>query len=229
MFSWFQCYASAPVPKSQINDWAVISPVLFALSDQLGIPFTLLAAQAYQESTWKLHAYRYEPGYDLRHVSSTVTTPGTTTSPAQRWSQDPAWYTTGPTIDEWFKINVARAAERVPGLNYSLTAQTGIAASYGPVQCMYPTAIAAGFKGAPAELFQAENMRWGMHELKVQYAWATETLKLDVVQGLKCALAAYNGGQRGNDNPATLRNVEYVRLVNQRHLALWGGRFFGDL
>jgi hypothetical protein len=69
-----------------------------------------------------------------------------------------------------------------------------MAASYGLTQILYITACDYGFAGDPEELFVPErSLHYGARHLAVQLAWAGG----DYAR----ALAAYNGGRRGNVAP----------------------------
>lgn len=91
-----------------------------------------------------------------------------------------------------------------------------IASSYGLMQVMYPTAYSLGFRGAPEELFVPEtSLLYGLLLLRDNLRWS---------QGrLDAALAAYNGGRRGNDKPP-YRNGYYLTKVKKHLAAIQEGR-----
>jgi len=82
-----------------------------------------------------------------------------------------------------------------------------VSASYGLMQIMYTTAVDLGYSGDPEGLYDpVMNLRWGCRCLKSLLNWAHGDVN--------SALAAYNGGKRGNE-PGTvpLRNRDYVTRV----------------
>lgn len=85
-----------------------------------------------------------------------------------------------------------------------------IAASYGLLQLMYPTAYSLGFRGEPEDLYDpATSLKYGVLLMRDNLRWS---------QGnLDAALAAYNGGRKGN-REVPYRNGVYVNKV-KRHLA----------
>jgi len=89
-----------------------------------------------------------------------------------------------------------------------------VSASYGLLQVMYPTAVANGYVGDPEALFlPAMGLEFGCRELERLLAWA-RTFEATPEARLQAAVAAYNGGQRGNaptDTP--LRNLAYTGRV----------------
>ena len=193
------------------NDLPLYADALEAAATQCGLPYELLVAQSMQESSWKLRAYRYEPNYDRRYVSGQQA----------RFQGDPAWLTSGPTIETWFAQNPKRGAERVAGRNYGVVAQTRLAASYGPLQIMYPTALQVGYRGSPEDLCLPAQLIWPVQFLAQQLAWA-KTKGWQGVNAVKVALAVFNGGRVGNENPEQLRNSDYVRLIANRYKQCWG-------
>jgi hypothetical protein len=69
-----------------------------------------------------------------------------------------------------------------------------IASSYGLAQVLFITACDYGFAGEPEELFvPVQSLAYGARHLAAQLAWAGG----DYAR----ALAAYNGGRRGNVAP----------------------------
>lgn len=94
-----------------------------------------------------------------------------------------------------------------------------VSSSYGIMQIMYPTAVAAGFTGPPEELFNPViSIRLGA---KLFMSWYNEALKLKGCKAwpTEIALARYNGGKVGNPrDDGTLRNQEYVDKVK---VAYW--------
>jgi soluble lytic murein transglycosylase-like protein len=90
-----------------------------------------------------------------------------------------------------------------------------VAASYGLMQVMYPTAYSLGFRGEPEELFlPQQSLLYGVRLLGEHLSWS---------QGhLDAALAAYNGGRKGNAGPP-YRNGVYLAKV-KKHLATIQGR-----
>lgn len=85
-----------------------------------------------------------------------------------------------------------------------------VAASYGLMQVMYPTAYGLGFRGQPEELFVPQtSLLYGLTLMRDNLRWAGGNLD--------AALAAYNGGRRGNlSHP--YRNAPYISKV-KAHLA----------
>lgn len=85
-----------------------------------------------------------------------------------------------------------------------------IASSYGLMQVMYPTAYSLGFRGEPEELFiPQQSLMYGVLLMRDNLQWSKGNLD--------AALAAYNGGRRGNDK-APYRNGYYLSKV-KKHLA----------
>jgi soluble lytic murein transglycosylase-like protein len=80
-----------------------------------------------------------------------------------------------------------------------------ISASYGLMQIMYPVARELGFDGAPEELFvPLVNLEYGCKKLRELMNWSRDNSSQ--------ALAAYNGGKKGNETPP-YRNHIYVIKV----------------
>lgn len=224
-----QCPLSYPEPHTDnTNDLASFRFFLWAASAELQVPYELLVAQSYQEAQWKLTGYRYEPAYDRIYISRTTKKPGETMSPLERWSRTAAWKANGPTAAEWFDTSPKRVAERDPKRDWTFVAQTRIAASYGAMQVMYPTAVGEGFAGLPEELWNPENAVWGLKHLGRHLKWA-RAQKWSELGALKVALCRYNGGAFGNLNPDQLDDVIYVRHVERRYRAFWGAPFFADV
>lgn len=209
---------SALTKLGALNDYLVIAPAIEAAAAELVLPYELLVAQALQESSWKLKAYRYEPGYDRRYVSSN--------KGRAAWGRSPAWISAGPTCGDWFMAHPERQRERSPGRDWSFVAQTRIAASYGPLQLMYPTAVGLGHVGLPEALYEPASVRIGAKLLAFHYrsARARGLVELDA---MAVALARYNGGNLGNDDAKNLRNIDYVRHIDRRHKQCWGRAYFG--
>lgn len=92
-----------------------------------------------------------------------------------------------------------------------------VAASYGLMQVMYPTAYALGYRGEPEGLFlpqqsllfgvlvMADNLRWGGGSLEA-------------------ALAAYNGGKTKSNLKPPYRNGAYVAKVKKHLVDVQAGR-----
>jgi hypothetical protein len=79
------------------------------------------------------------------------------------------------------------------------------ACSFGLLQVMLETAVEDGFDGRPEQLFDPRvGLTWGAKHLKALIDWA----KGDVER----ALAAYNGGKKGNET-RPLRNQAYATKV----------------
>lgn len=82
-----------------------------------------------------------------------------------------------------------------------------VSSSYGLMQCMFPVACELGYAGPPEQLFVPEiGLEWGCRKLKSLLMWSGGNLDQ--------ALAAYNGGPRGNDK-APYRNQVYVDKVRK--------------
>lgn len=200
-----------------LNDFAALAPVLEATAKEFVLPYELLVAQTYQESGWKLKAYRYEPGYDRRYVSST--------RGRSIWSRNAAWLRAGPTAIQWFEAHPERSRERSPGRDWTFIAQTRIAASYGPSQLMYPTASGLGHIGSPELLYEPSSVRLGAKLLAFHYRSAMAR-GLPEKDAMAVALASYNGGTVGNGDPLKLRNIDYVRHIDRRFRQCWGRPYF---
>ncbi len=79
------------------------------------------------------------------------------------------------------------------------------ACSFGLMQVMLETAYEDGFDGRPEQLFDPKvGLTWGAKHFKTLLTWADGNLAQ--------ALAAYNGGKRGNAAPP-LRNQLYAMKV----------------
>lgn len=202
-----------------LNDFAEIAPELATAALEFGLPYELVVAQCLQESSWKLSGYRYEPGYDRRYVSSTK---GRAT-----WSLDPAWLKTGPSVADWFLYNKSRAKEQTPDKDWSFVAQTRIAASYGPMQLMYGTAVGLGYKGPPEGLLKPASVRIGVMLLAGLVKGAKKR-GLGTDDAIAVGLAQYNGGNAlgRNSDPKNLANIEYVRTIAARYRKCWGKELF---
>lgn len=80
-----------------------------------------------------------------------------------------------------------------------------VASSYGLLQILYITARDLGFQEEPEFLFIPDvGLEWGAKQLRRLLDWSDGDLP--------SALAAYNGGKRGN-SVAPLRNQAYVDKV----------------
>jgi soluble lytic murein transglycosylase-like protein len=85
-----------------------------------------------------------------------------------------------------------------------------IAASYGLMQVMYPTAYALGYRGDPEGLFiPQQSLLYGVKTLASNLAWSKGHLP--------AALAAYNGGKTKDNLTPPYRNGAYLGKVT-RHL-----------
>jgi len=202
-----------------LNDFAVLAPEIATSAAEFDLPYELIVAQFLQESSWKLSGYRYEPGYDRRYISSTKGKP--------TWAMDGAWLKTGPSVDDWFLYNKSRAKEQSPNRDWSFVAQTRIAASYGPAQLMYPTAVGLGFRGTPEDLFKPESVRLGV-KLLAGLVKAAQKKGFSMDDAVAIGLAQYNGGNAAgrNSDPENLANIEYVRLIAARYRKCWGKELF---
>lgn len=208
----------APVPRQGLlHDFADLRQPLWDAAQATGLPYELLVAQTLQESSWIVEAYRYEPGYDRRYVSST--------KGRETWEHDHAWRLSGPTANDWFTAHPKRAKEKTPDKEWGFVAQTRIAASYGPYQLMYPTAVGLGYTGEPEGLYHPSSVALGAKLLELGYRWG-KTRGMSHDDALAVALARYNGGGLGNDDPRHLRTIEYVRLVAKRYRDCWGTPLF---
>jgi len=190
--------------------------------------YRLLVAQSFQESQWTLRGYRYEPNYDRLYVSTIRVPRGSSVSPYDRWSRSAAWIRQGPTVGAWFASHPKRAGEAVTGRDYSFLAQTRIAASYGPLQIMYPTAVEEGFPGLPEDLWKPENVAWPLKHLHTLVKWARAKAWSEI-GCLKVALCRYNGGAYGNISPTVLDDHIYLEYIEKRYRACWGQPFFDDV
>jgi len=202
-----------------LNDFAAIAPELAAAALEFELPYALVVAQCLQESSWKLSGYRYEPSYDRRLISSTKSGP--------TWALDPAWIKSGPTAADWFLYNKSRSKEQTPDKDWSFVAQTRIAASWGGMQLMYPTAVGLGYKGPPEDLLKPQSVRLGVKLLAGLIAGAKKKgFKND--DAIAIGLAQYNGGNAlgRNSDPKNLANIEYVRTIGARYRKCWGKELF---
>lgn len=92
-----------------------------------------------------------------------------------------------------------------------------IAASYGLMQVMYPTAYALGFRGEPEELFVPRlSLLYGVKLMAQNLRWAEGNLN--------AALAAYNGGRTRDNRKPPYRNGSYLRKVQYHRAAIEEGR-----
>lgn len=86
-----------------------------------------------------------------------------------------------------------------------------IAASYGLMQVMYPTAYALGFRGEPEELFIPKlSLLYGVRLMADNLKWGEGSID--------AALASYNGGKTKDNLVPPYRNGVYIAKV-KRHLA----------
>lgn len=91
-----------------------------------------------------------------------------------------------------------------------------IAASYGLMQVMYPTAYSLGFRGKPQELFvPQQSLLYGVRLMGENLRWSEGNVD--------AALAAYNGGRKGN-RAAPYRNGVYVNKVKKHLAAIQAGK-----
>lgn len=97
-----------------------------------------------------------------------------------------------------------------------------VSASYGLMQVMFTTAVDHGFTGQPWELFDpAVGLDYGCRVLATNLVWAESAFsgnpgdKSQII--ITSALAAYNGGRKGND-PDNIpdRNHAYADQVMTR-------------
>jgi len=90
-----------------------------------------------------------------------------------------------------------------------------VSSSYGLMQIMYPVACERGFKGEPERLFSPTvNLEYGVRHLTWLLAWAAATAPSETTaERERAAVAAYNGGRRGNRPPGPYRNHLYLRKV----------------
>lgn len=89
-------------------------------------------------------------------------------------------------------------------------------ASYGLMQIMYSTAVEEGFTGMPWELFNPIlSLEYGCRHLSKNLAWADNYEAGTLTdREIASALAAYNGGRRGNEPDANPdRNGAYAAKV----------------
>ncbi len=92
-----------------------------------------------------------------------------------------------------------------------------IAASYGLMQVMYPTAHALGFRGEPEDLFAPQqSLLYGVRVMADNLRWSKGQLD--------AALAAYNGGKTKSNLKPPYRNGYYVAKVKKHLAAIQEGR-----
>jgi soluble lytic murein transglycosylase-like protein len=90
-----------------------------------------------------------------------------------------------------------------------------VSASYGLCQVMFPVAVEQGFQGAPEDLFSPViGLEYGAKTLLKQVIWANGNIDQ--------ALAAYNGGRKGNEKPP-YRNAGYALKVKTNLLRVKNG------
>lgn len=98
-----------------------------------------------------------------------------------------------------------------------------VSASFGLMQCMYPTALEHGFVGDPWDLFNPrKNLDIGCTILAKLLTWARSQytgLSAHAETAIRrSALAAYNGGKNGNSpNSTVMRNQQYALAVLARY------------
>jgi soluble lytic murein transglycosylase-like protein len=91
-----------------------------------------------------------------------------------------------------------------------------IAASYGLMQILYPTAYSVGYRGEPEGLFvPQQSLLYGVKVLAQNLAWAKGHLP--------AALAAYNGGRTKDNLTPPYRNGIYLRKVAKHHTDILEG------
>lgn len=96
-----------------------------------------------------------------------------------------------------------------------------VSASYGLCQVMYPTARQYGYEGPPEGLFIPEvSLLYGCQILASHLEWSGGDIR--------AALAAYNGGRRGNRQPP-YRNRGYVAKVEAAYFRQTGRPLNGHL
>lgn len=82
-----------------------------------------------------------------------------------------------------------------------------VSSSYGLMQCLFVVATEMGYAGPPEQLFVPEiGLEWGCRKLESLLKWSGGNLDQ--------ALAAYNGGKKGNGAPP-YRNAFYVEKVRK--------------
>lgn len=92
-----------------------------------------------------------------------------------------------------------------------------IAASYGLMQVMYPTAYAFGYRGDPEGLFlPQQSLLFGVRVMADNLRWSGGSLE--------AALAAYNGGKTKNNLKPPYRNGVYIAKVKQHLADIHAGR-----
>jgi hypothetical protein len=185
----------------------------------LEVPVELVIAMMLVESSWRANAYRYEPNFDRRYISRRAKVPGELRPPYIWWASDPAWIGVGITARQWAQNQPKRAGELGAGHNWDFVAQTRLAASYGPLQIMYPTATEAGYVGLPEGLYGAAGIQWGAAHLRKQLVWART--RYPEGDALQVAFARYNGGSVGNAVPGHLRNQTYANKIRTAYINCW--------
>lgn len=103
-----------------------------------------------------------------------------------------------------------------------------VAASYGLMQILYTTAVEHGFGGDPWDLFNpALSLEYGCLHLASLFTWArgmyVGLAAKEKSAVMRSALAAYNGGKKGNAPNASLRNGVYADQVSARYYRIRGG------
>lgn len=167
-----------------------ISELLFDEDITQGEDPNLIAAIIQAESSWDTKAYRYEPGYQIRHLEGEPS-----------WTESGHWLGHGsPTISQWFAQNPGRSEEKedLTDEQLGLAAQTGISASYGLMQVMYPTAL---------ETCQGSEIREGetvdikepedLYDPRINIFCGVKYLKMkrSAYSDLRDAVSAYNAGE----------------------------------
>lgn len=102
-----------------------------------------------------------------------------------------------------------------------------IAASYGLMQVLYTTALEHGYTGEPWGLFDpVVNLGMGCTVLAALLAWARAQYvglaSKEAAAVTRSALAAYNGGKKGNAPNDLLRNGSYADQVLVRYRRIRG-------
>lgn len=105
-----------------------------------------------------------------------------------------------------------------PEWAYTLDNPRPYAASYGLMQCLYAVAVELGFHPLepPEHLFvPATNLEFGCRKLAELVAWANgPAFTGDASMRLHAALAAFNGGKRGNaPDEFPDRNARYADAI----------------
>jgi soluble lytic murein transglycosylase-like protein len=92
-----------------------------------------------------------------------------------------------------------------------------IAASYGLMQVMYPTAYALGFRDEPEALFvPQQSLLYGVRVMAENLAWSKGALDP--------ALAAYNGGRIKRNLQPPYANGTYINKVKSHLAAIRAGK-----